>query len=319
MGGYILRRLLALVPVLLIVSIIIFMMAWMTPGDPAQLILGADADPEDLARLRADMGLDRPLPLQYLAWVGNLLQGDLGESIFLGKSVARAIFDNFGPTVQLSFMALCIALLISIPLGTLAAKKRNSPLDHAVMMISLIGMAVPSFVLGLVLIVVIAVELQWLPVAGYVSPAESLLGSLRYMILPAVSLGTIIAALLIRTTRAAVLDVMASDYIDAARARGVTEGRLLFVHTLRNAGLPILTMIGLTFGALITGSVVTETIFNIPGIGSLIVNAIARRDYPVLQGVVLFITLLYLLVNLGVDLMYGLIDPRIRLGAKNEG
>ena len=206
-----------------------------------------------------------------------------------------------------------VAVAIAVPLGTLAARWRGSPLDALAMGVSLVGMAVPSFVLGLILILVFAVGLRVLPVAGYESLFDDPVRGLRYLLLPAISLGAVLAAFLLRTTRAAVLDVLSSDYIQAARSRGVTESRLLFRHTLRNAGLPIVTAVGLTFGALITGAVVTETIFNIPGIGSLLVNAIKRRDYPVLQGVVMFATLAYLVVNLAVDLLYGLVDPRIRL------
>lgn len=312
MLGYVLRRLFALLPVLFIVSIVIFSIAHLTPGDPVIAILGPEASEDDLQRLRESMGFNDPIIVQYLRWVGSVVTGDFGDSIFLHKPVLEAIGTNFLPTLQLALMGLLVTIVLSIPLGTLAAKYRGSPFDHAVMGISLIGMAVPSFVLGLALIIVFAVTLKVLPVAGYVSPAADFWQSLRYMILPAVSLGTILAALLTRTTRAAVLDVLNSDYIDAARSRGVSERRLLFIHTLRNAGLPIMTTVGLTFGGLITGAVITETIFNIPGIGSLLVNAISRRDYPTIQGVVLFVTLMYLLVNLIVDVLYVLVDPRVR-------
>lgn len=312
MLGYISRRLFALLPVLIVVSIVIFSIAHLTPGDPATGILGPEASAEDLARLRDSMGLNEPVLTQYFTWVASVLTGDFGDSIFLHMPVLQAITANFMPTLQLALMGLSVTLLLSIPLGTLAARYRGSPFDHAVMGMTLIGMAVPSFVLGLALIIVFAVILKVLPVAGYVSPMTDLAQSLRYMILPAVSLGTILAALLTRITRAAVLDVLHSDYIDSARSRGVSERRLLFVHTLRNAGLPIMTTVGLTFGGLITGAVITETIFNIPGIGSLLINAITRRDYPMIQGVVLFVTLAYLFVNLVVDILYVLVDPRVR-------
>lgn len=312
---YAAKRLAALVPVLAVVSIVIFAIIHLTPGNPARAILGPEASAEDVAALSERLGLNRPLAVQYIEWLGRAVTGDLGDSLFLRKPVTQAIFDNSVPTVQLAVLALAIAIVIAVPLGTLAARYRGSALDAAAMGVSLVGMAIPSFVLGLVLILVFAVSLRVLPVAGYTNPFDDPVAGLRYLILPAVSLGGVLAAFLLRTTRASVLDVMSSEYIEAARSRGVRESRLLFRHTLRNAGLPIVTAVGLTFGALITGAVVTETIFNIPGIGSLLVNAIKRRDYPVIQGVVMFATLAYLSVNLVVDLLYGLVDPRIRLSA----
>lgn len=313
MLSYTLRRLLTLLPVLAVVSIVIFAIIHLTPGNPARAILGPEASAQDVDALSQRLGLNRPLPVQYVEWLGHAVSGDLGDSLFLRKSVTQAIGDNAIPTVQLAVVALFVAVLIAVPLGTLAARWRGSALDAAAMGVSLIGMAVPSFVLGLVLILVFAVGLRVLPVAGYENLFDDPVAAARYLVLPAVSLGAVLAAFLLRTTRASVLDVLSSDYIEAARSRGVGESRLLFRHTLRNAGLPIVTAVGLTFGALITGAVVTETIFNIPGIGSLLVNAIKRRDYPVIQGVVMFATLAYLLVNLAIDLVYGLVDPRIRL------
>lgn len=307
-------RIVSLLPVLFVVSVVIFLIAFLSPGDPVSIMLGPEALDSDIAALRLALGLDDPIWQQYLRWAGAVLTGDFGESFFLRKSVMAAILDSLAPTIQLALMAMAVTLLLSIPLGTLAARYRGSALDHGVMGLTLVGMAVPSFVLGLLLMLVFGVMLRWLPVSGYVSIMVDPVQGLRHLILPAVSLGTILAALLTRTTRASVLDVLNSDYIDAARSRGVSEGRLLFTHTLRNAGLPILTMVGLTFGGLVTGAVVTETIFSIPGIGSLVVNSITRRDYAVIQGVVLFVTLAYLTVNLIVDLLYGLVDPRVRLG-----
>jgi peptide/nickel transport system permease protein len=314
---YSLRRLLALIPVLAVVSIVIFAIIHLTPGNPARAILGPEASAQDVDALSQRLGLNRPLVVQYLEWLARAVTGDLGDSLFLRKPVTQAIVDNAVPTVQLAVVALLVAMLIAVPLGTLAARWRGSVLDAAAMGVSLIGMAVPSFVLGLVLILVFAVWLRVLPVAGYESLFDDPAAAVRYLVLPATSLGAVLAAFLLRTTRASVLDVMSSDYIEAARSRGVGESRLLFRHTLRNAGLPIVTAVGLTFGALITGAVVTETIFTIPGIGSLLVNAIKRRDYPVIQGVVMFATLAYLTVNLVVDLLYGLVDPRIRLSGKS--
>ena len=315
MFRYVSHRILGLVPVLFVVSVVIFSITHLTPGDPAQTILGPEALPADVEALRQTMGLNSPILTQYRDWIFGVASGDLGESIFLRKSVFQAILDSLAPTVQLAMLAMTVTLVLSIPLGTIAAKRRGSLLDQGVMAMTLIGMAVPSFVLGLLLVIVFAVTLRLLPVAGYVSLLADPVAGLRYLTLPAISLGTILAAVLTRTTRASVLDVLKSDYIDSARSRGVSENRLLFTHTLRNAGLPILTMVGLTFGGLVTGAVITETIFNIPGLGSLLVNAIERRDYPVIQGVVLVVTLIYLVVNLVVDLLYGLIDPRIRLSS----
>lgn len=276
-------------------------------------ILGPEATPDQLAELREQLGLNQPLLSQYFSWVGGILTGDFGDSLFLKKPVLTAIADNIMPTIQLALLAQIITIIVAVPLGTLAAKRRGSLLDNGVQGLTLIGMAVPSFVLGLILVLVFSVGLRLLPVAGYVNIFTDPSEGFRYLLLPAISLGTVQAAFLTRTTRASVLDVLSADYIDAARSRGVSERRLLFRHSLRNAGLPILTVIGLSFGGLVTGAVVTETIFNIPGIGSLLVNSITRRDYAVIQGVVLFTTLIYLTVNLIIDLLYGLVDPRVRL------
>lgn len=304
------------IPTLFVVSVVIFLLLILTPGDMASQLVGDDATPEDVARIRESLGLNDPLPLQYLRWIGNVLTGDLGHSPFLRKSVMEAIIEHFPPTSQLASLAMIVVICLGIPLGTLAAKFRGSVFDQAVTGFTLVGMAVPSFVLGLVLVVIFAVGLRLLPVAGYVSPQDDILQWFRLMLLPSLALGTIVAALITRVTRATILDTLHAGYIDSARSRGVGEGRLLFAHALRNAGPPILTVIGLAFGSLMTGAIVTETIFNIPGIGSLLVNAITRRDYAVIQGVTLFITVIYLAVNLGVDLLYGIIDPRIRLGGQ---
>lgn len=311
---YLGKRLLQVVPTLFVVSVVIFLLLILTPGDMASQLVGEDATPEDVARVRESLGLNDPLPLRYLRWIGAVLTGDLGYSPFLRKSVLQAIIDYFPPTAQLATLAMIVVICLGVPLGTLAAKLRGSVFDQAVMGFTLVGMAVPSFVLGLILVVVLAVWLRLLPVSGYVSPQEDLVQWFRLMLLPALALGTIVAALITRVTRATVLDTLHAGYIDSARSRGVGEGRLLFAHALRNAGPPILTVIGLAFGSLMTGAIVTETIFNIPGIGSLLVNAITRRDYVVIQGVTLFITVVYLAINLIVDLLYGIIDPRIRLG-----
>lgn len=317
MVSYIAKRLLALVPVVLVVSIVIFSITYLTPGDPARNILGPDASQAQVDALRDSLGLNAPLATQYFAWLGGVITGDLGDSFFLRKPVLTAIGDNLIPTLQLATVALIVALVLAIPLGTLAARYRNSSLDQGVMAFTLLGMAVPSFVLGLLLMVVFAVNLRWFPVAGYVNPLTDFAAGIRTLILPGVALGAIVAALITRTTRAAVLDVLNSEYIDSARSRGVSNMRLLFVHTLKNAGLPVLTIVGLIIGSLVTGAAVTETIFNIPGLGSLLVQAISRRDYTIIQGVVLVVTVFYLTVNLLIDLLYGIVDPRVRLDSKN--
>ncbi|GGR13193.1 MULTISPECIES: ABC transporter permease [Agromyces] len=311
---FIFRRLLSLLPVLFVVSVVIFSLIHLTPGDPARAILGQNATNEQVAALRESMGLDRPLVEQYLGWVGGVLTGDFGDSYFLRKSVTEAIGDNAVPTIQLAVIAIIVAIVLSVPFGTLAARFRGGRLDRSVMGFTLIGMTVPSFVLALALMVVFGLMLRWLPISGYVNPFEDFAGGIRTLIMPGIALGAITAALITRTTRAAVLDVLNADYIDAARSRGVAEGRLLFSHTLKNASLPVLTIIGLSLGGLVTGAAVTETIFNIPGLGQLLVTSIARRDYPVIQGVILFVTLIYLLTNLLIDLLYGIVDPRVRVG-----
>ena len=311
---FVLRRLLSLIPVLFVVSVVIFSLIHLTPGDPARRILGEKASDEAVAALHRSMGLDAPLITQYLNWIGGVFRGDLGDSYFLRKTVVQAISDNAVPTMQLACVAIIIAILLSVPFGTLAARYRSSALDKTVTGFTLLGMTVPSFVLAIGMMLLFGLTLRWLPISGYVNPVEDPIGGLRTLIMPGVALGAISAALITRTTRAAVLDVLTADYIDAARSRGVTEARLLFSHTLKNASLPILTIVGLSLGGLVTGAAVTETIFNIPGLGQLLVSAISRRDYPVIQGVILFVTAIYLFTNLLIDVLYGIVDPRVRVG-----
>lgn len=318
MISFIFKRLLSVIPVLFVVSVVIFSVLHLAPGDPARAMLGANATADQVAALRESLGLNEPLISQYIQWIGGLVRGDLGESMFLHKPVLQAISENLQPTLQLAFGAMAIALLVSIPFGTLAARYRGGLLDQAVNVVTILGMAVPTFVLGLVLILIFGVWLRILPVSGYMNPFDDFGAGVATLILPAIASGAGISAYLSRTTRAAVLDVAKSEYVEAARSRGVGEGRLLFTHTLKNAGLPILTAVGLTFGSLFTGAVVIEAIFNIPGIGSLLVQAIPRRDYVVIQGVVLFVTVLFLLINLIVDILYGFIDPRVRLMTKGR-
>lgn len=311
---FIFRRLLSLIPVLFVVSVVIFSLIHLTPGDPARRILGEKASDEQVAALHATMGLDQPIVMQYLKWVGGVFTGNLGDSYFLRKSVVEAISDNAVPTIQLALIAIIVAVLLSVPFGTIAARYRGGKFDKMVTGFTLLGMTVPSFVLAIGMMLLFGLTLRWLPLSGYVNPFENFGDGLKTLLMPGIALGAITAALITRTTRAAVLDVLNADYIDAARSRGVAERRLLFSHTLKNASLPILTIVGLSLGGLVTGAAVTETIFNIPGLGQLLVTSISRRDYPVIQGVILFITLVYLLTNLLIDVLYGIVDPRVRIG-----
>lgn len=313
---YIFKRLISIIPVLFVVSIAIFMIIHITPGDPASVLLGLEATPEEIEALNEEMGLNRPIHIQYFTWIKNVLRGDLGDSIFMRMPVADAIRDYFPPTMSLAILAQLIALTIAIPTGIIASYKRGKPIDTALMSASLLGMATPGFLLGLFLMLLFSVQLGWLPVAGYRPLSMGLGNHLYYLILPAFSLGVVQAALIARMTRSSMLDVLYNNYIKTARAKGIKERAVLLKHALKNASLPILTVLGQSFGTLVTGAVVIESLFNIPGMGQLVLNSIKRRDIAVIQGVVLFITLIYVGVNLFVDLMYGVIDPRVRLDRK---
>lgn len=313
---YILKRVLSLIPVLFIVSIAIFLIVHLTPGDPAASILGIEASQEQIDELNEQMGLNLPLYEQYIQWVSGVLKGDFGQSYFMKESVTQAIWEHLGPTASLAILAQILALVIAIPLGIFAAYRRGTLVDQSLMGVSLFGMAVPSFLLGLLLMLFVGVYLQWLPVAGYEPLSSGLWEHLRYLILPAISLGTIQTALVARMTRASMLEVLDAEYIKTARSKGVYEYKVVLKHALRTAFLPILTVIGQSFGTLVTGAVVVETIFNIPGIGQLIINSIERRDFVVIQGVVLFVSLIYVSINLVIDLLYGVVDPRVRLERK---
>lgn len=316
MLGYIVKRLFSLIPVLFVVSVAIFLIVHLTPGDPAAAILGIEATEEQIEALNEEMGLNLPVHEQYLNWITGVLSGDFGHSYFMDESVTESIFSHLGPTVSLAIMAEVVALILAIPIGMIAAYRRGTLTDQTLMIISLLGMAVPSFLLGLLFMLAFGVYLQWLPIAGYEPLSEGLWNHIRYLILPAISLGTIQAALVARMTRSSMLEVLNTNYIKTARSKGVKEYMVVFKHALRNAFLPILTVIGQSFGTLVTGAVVVETIFNLPGLGQLIINSIERRDFAVIQGVVLFVTLVYVFINLVVDLLYGVIDPRVRLGRK---
>lgn len=314
--NYIFKRILSLIPVLFVVSIVIFLIIHLTPGDPASVILGQDATEEQIQDLREQLGLNEPIHEQYISWVAGVFKGDFGTSIFMKQPVLEAIVDHLQPTLSLALLAQIISLFIAIPLGIAAANRRGSLQDQSIMGLSLMGMSVPSFLLGLFLILLFGVQLGWLPVAGYQPLSTGIWNHLKYLIMPAISLGAIQAALIARMTRTSMLEVLNTNYIKTARAKGVKNYNIVYRHALRNAFLPILTVVGQTFGTLVAGAVVTETIFNIPGIGQLIINSVERRDYAVIQGVVLFVTFTYVFLNLVIDLLYGFIDPRVRLDRK---
>ena len=318
MAQYIFRRMLALIPVLAVVAVVDFIIIHLTPGDPAAVMLGSDATEVDLLRLRHQLGLDLPIYIQFGKWVLGVLHGDLGRSVFMDMPVTQAIAQHLGPTLSLTFLAELIAVVFAIPLGVMAANRRGTWIDQSVMIIALLGISIPSFWLGLNFILLFAVKLNLLPAAGY-QPLSSGLGNhLRYLIMPAVSLGVMQGALIARMTRSSMLDVLSQNYIRTAESKGLKRRIVIYKHALRNAFIPILTVIGLTFATLIGGAVVTEMVFNIPGIGKLIVNSVLRRDYVVIQGAVLMIAASYVFINLIVDVLYAYIDPRVRLDDNNS-
>lgn len=316
MIAYIVKRIFSLIPVLFVVSVAIFLIMHLTPGGPAASLLGMEATPQEIDALNELLGFNRPLHIQYLSWIGNVLRGDLGDSIFMKQPVDQAIAEHLGPTMSLALIAQLMAIVLAVPVGIFAAYKRGSLADTCFMSLSLLGMAVPGFLLGLILMLLFSVRLGLLPVAGYRPLNQGFLIHIRYLILPGISLGTVQAALIARMVRSSMLDILYNNYIKTARAKGITETAVLLKHAFKNASLPVLTVIGQTFGSLVTGAVVIESLFNIPGLGQLILNSITRRDLPVIQGVVLFVTVVYVVINLVVDLLYGVIDPRVRLAQK---
>jgi peptide/nickel transport system permease protein len=312
MAGYILRRIAATVPVMLIVAVLVFLMLRLTPGDPAAVIAGDNANAEQIALIRTRLGLDQPILVQFFIWFGQILHGDFGESFFFKKTVAELIASRVEPTLALSLSTIVIAVVVAVPLGVLAAYKQGTLVDKVVMGFSVLGFSVPVFVIGYSLIYLFAIELNWFPVQGYQRIAEGFGGFLQRLILPSITLSVIYIALIARMTRTSVLDVMGEDYIRTARAKGQVERVVLFRHALRNAAVPIVTVIGLGVALLIGGVVVTESVFTIPGIGRLTVDAVLARDYPTIQAVILLFSLVYVLINLIVDLVYRVFDPRIR-------
>jgi peptide/nickel transport system permease protein len=312
MYGYLFRRLLGTIPVLLVVAVFIFLMLRLTPSDPAAIIAGDNATTEQVAKIRSQLGLDRPMVEQFFIWSGRVLTGDLGESFFFKKTVASLIGERIEPTLSLSLFTIVFAVLIAVPLGVLAAHRQGSWIDRIVMGFSVMGFSMPSFVVGYLLIYLFAVWLDWLPVQGYQRIAEGVVGWARGLVLPSLTLGVIFVALIARMTRTSMLEVLSEDYVRTARAKGQSERIVLFRHALRNAAVPIVTVIGLGIALLIGGVVVTESVFTIPGLGRLTVDAVLARDYPVIQAVILLFSFVYVMINLAVDMTYTVLDPRIR-------
>ncbi len=312
MKTYLARRLLALLPVALVVATVAFVLIHLAPGDPASVIAGPYASADDVQKLQHQLGLDEPLHVQLLRWYGRLLVGDLGDSIFLRKPVLAAIADRAEPTLLLTALATLVAVLIGVPAGIVSARRHNSVADQSLMVLALVGISIPNFLLGLLLVLVFSVHLGWFPVAGY-SPLEYGWGkTLRSLLLPAVALGAVQSGLIARITRSSMLDVLREQFILAGRAKGLGERAIVYKHALKNAMIPTVTIVGISFAILIGGAIVVETVFNIPGLGRLIISAVLRRDYPVIQGVVLCVAGVYMLVNLLVDLSYLVLDPRVR-------
>ena len=309
---YLLRRILAVIPVMIIVATVAFVLIHMAPGDPASVIAGPYAAPDDVAKLRQQLGLDEPLPMQLVHWYGRLLMGNLGDSIFLRRPVTEAVLERLEPTLLLTTWGTLIAVLIGVPAGIVSARYHNSAVDQSLMGLALVGLSIPNFLLGLLMILVFGVWLGWLPVAGYVPLDEGLWRNARSLLMPSISLGLVQSALIARITRSSMLDVLREQFIVSGRAKGLDERTVVYKHALKNAIIPTLTVIGITFALLVGGAVVIETVFNIPGLGRLIISAVLRRDYPVIQGVVLLIAVTYTVINLLVDLAYLVIDPRIR-------
>ena len=316
MLSYIGKRILSLIPVLFVVSCVVFLVVYLIPGGPATALLGMEATPEQIEALNTELGFNRPFFVQYADWFAGIFRGDWGESYFLHQSVLDAIAEYFKPTLSLAILAQLIALALSVPLGIVAAYRRGTVLDVAAVSVSLLGAALPGFLLSMFLMLFFGVYHQWFPVAGYASLTEGLGEHLKYLFVPALSLGIVQAAYITRMTRSSLLETLYKNYIRTARAKGLKEAKVVLRYALKNAAPAILTAVGQSFGSLITGTIVTETLFNIPGIGMLTIGPINRRDVFVIQGVVLFVTLLYVLVNLLVDIMYGFVDPRLQPGRK---
>jgi len=312
MLAYVAKRLLAVIPVMAVVAVVVFSLLRLTTGDPAAIIAGDNATSQDVAAIRGKLGLDRPLPEQFGIWVGRLVRGDFGESFFFKKQVADLIAERVEPTLALAVSTLLLTIALAVPLGVVAAVRRGTWVDRGLMGFSVMGFSVPSFVIGYVLIYLFAIQLGWLPVQGYQRLSDGFGGFALRLILPSLTLATVYVALIARITRASVLEVMGSDHVRTARAKGLGEFPVLARHVVRNAAVPIITVIGFGVALLIGGVVVTESVYSIPGLGRLTVDAVLARDYPTVQAVILLFSLTYVLINLLVDLSYVLLDPRIR-------
>lgn len=312
MFRYLSGRFTGMVIVMLIVAVLVFFITRLAPGDPAAIMLGDQATVADIAKLRAQYGLDQPMLVQFGFWLKELAHGNLGQSIFLQMPVTEALASRAEPTFFLTIFAVALACLIGIPCGIVSAVWRGRAVDQIFTGIAMLGASIPSFWFGLILMQLFAVKMGWFPVAGYGDPGAPLLDRLHHLLLPAVVLGVLNSALIIRFTRASMLDVLSDDYVRTARAKGLNERRVILRHALRNALIPVVTVIGLTAALMIGGAVVTETVFGLPGVGNLVVSAVQRRDYPVIQGALLAIAVIYVLINLAIDLLYTLIDPRVR-------
>jgi peptide/nickel transport system permease protein len=312
MGAFIIRRLLSTLLVMGLVGVFIFLLLHLSPGDPAAIIAGDNATPVQIEAIRTSLGLNDPLHVQFGRWAVRVLNGDLGISIFSNVPVATLIAQRVWPTISLAFTTIVLAVALAVAAGVLAAWRAGRLADRLVMILSVVGFSVPVFVVGYLLIYVFAITLRWLPVQGYSPLAEGFWPWASHLILPSTALGLAYVALIARITRTAMLDVLAEDYMRTARAKGVATGPMLFKHALKSAGVPIVTVVGIGIALLIGGVVITETVFNLPGIGRLVVDAISKRDYPIIQGVILLFSGVYVIINLLVDLSYTLLDPRIR-------
>jgi len=311
MTRYLASRFAGMAVVMLLVATLVFFITRLAPGDPAAVMLGEQATAADIAQLRASYGLDQPLPVQFAYWLKELARGNLGQSIFLQRPVTQALMERAEPTLYLTLFSIAIAALIGIPCGIASAVWRGRAIDQVFSAFAMLGASIPSFWFGLILMQIFAVALGWFPVAGYGDPGVPLADRLHHLVLPAIVLGVVNSALILRFTRASMLDVLGEDHIRTARAKGVSEPRVILHHALRSALIPVLTVLALTFALLVGGAIVTETVFGLPGIGNLVVSAVLRRDYPVIQGALLVIAGLYVLINLATDLLYLVVDPRV--------
>jgi peptide/nickel transport system permease protein len=312
MGRFLTGRILATIPVMGVVATIVFLLLRLAPGDPAAILAGDVASPEQIAAIRSRLGLDQPIVVQFVDWIGRLLHGDLGTSIISNQPVTRLIGERLEPTLALATTTILFAIVVAVPLGVLSAWRHGTWIDRGVMTLSVLGFSIPVFVLGYLWIFALAMQLQWLPVQGYVSFRQGFWPFLERLILPTLTLSVIYIALIARITRASVLEVIGEDYIRTAHAKGVGERAVLTRHALRNAAVPIISVIGIGIALLISGVVITESVFNLPGLGRLTVDAVLARDYPVIQGVILFFSAIYIVINLAVDVSYTIFDPRIR-------